>query len=210
MAGKRTDTIMSDDAFARLGLPRRAWLTAEEIRTAFQQAAAAAHPDASADEADRVARTGRFQEINEASALLTHPTTRLNHLLSLEYPVFTPDRAAVMDAALVALFSTVGSAVQAAAAWTRQRGTATTFLAKAALAPKEMIVQETLESAGAALRAEQEKLDAALRQFDATLIDNPGHRPPPETLSALASRAAFLSKWQAQLQAAWTSLFSAV
>ncbi len=91
----------------------------------------------------------------------------------------------------------------------RGREAATTFLAKAALAPQEMQVQEMLESAGAVLRAEQEKLDETLRQLDASLTDEPDPRPPAETLGTLASRAAFLGKWQAQLQAAWTSLFSA-
>lgn len=199
---------MVSDAFALLALPRRAWLSPDEVRAAFQQAAAAAHPDAAADEADRVARTERFQQLNEASALLTPVTSRLKHLLALEYPDFAPSRAATMDDALVSLFSTVGSAVQAAAAWAREREAATTFLAKAALAPREMRVQEILEAAGAQLRAEQEKLDCTLREIDAA-ADPATALPPAETLSALASRAAFLGKWQAQLQAAWTSLFSA-
>ena len=197
--------IMITDAFCLLGLPRRAWLTPDEVRAAFQQAAAAAHPDAAAGEADRVARTEFFQQLNEASALLTPVTARLKHLLALEYPDFVPDRAATMDDALVTLFSTIGTAVQAAAAWTRQRESAATFLAKAALAPRAMQVQETLESAGVVLRAEQETLDETLRQLDASLTAS---RLPAETLSALASRAAFLGKWQAQLQAAWSSMFS--
>jgi hypothetical protein len=197
---------MISDAFALLALPRRAWLSPDEVRAAFQQAAAAAHPDAAADEADRVARTELFQQLNEASALLTPVTSRLKHLLALEYPDFIPSRAATMDDALVSLFSTIGNAVQAAAAWAREREAATTFLAKAALAPREMRVQEILEAAGAQLRAEQEKLDRTLREIDA---DPATDFPPAEILSALASRAAFLGKWQAQLQAAWTSLFSA-
>ncbi len=200
---------MMTDAFSLLGLPRRAWLTPDEIRAAFQQAAAASHPDAAADETDRMARTERFQQLNEASALLTPVTSRLKHLLALEHPGFVPARAAMMDDALVSLFSTIGSAVQAAAAWTKLREAATTFLARAALAPQEMQVQETLEAAGAVLRAEQEKLDSTLRQLDASRTDLPAAAPPAEALGALASRAAFLGKWQAQLQAAWTSLFSA-
>lgn len=197
---------MMTDAFSLLGLPRRAWLTPEEIRAAFQQAAAAAHPDAAANEADRVARTEHFQQLNEASALLTPVTSRLKHLLALEYPGFVPARAAMMDNELVSLFSTIGSAVHAAATWTRQRESATTFLAKARLAPEEMQVQETLEAAGALLRAEQEKLDETLRQLDASPTAS---RPPAEIIGALASRAAFLGKWQTQLQAAWTLMFSA-
>lgn len=200
---------MIADAFALLDLPRQARLTPDGIRAAFQQAAAASHPDTAADEADRLCRTDRFQQLNEAAALLTPVTSRLNHLLTLEYPGFVPTRAVAMDDALVALFSTIGAAVQAAAAWTRQRESATTFLAKAALAPKEMEVQELLESAGAVLRAEQDKLDEMLRQLDAVLTDDPESRPTAAMLSGLASRASFLGKWQAQLQAAWTGMFTA-
>ncbi len=197
---------MTADAFLLLGLPRRAALTPEEIRAAFQQSAAACHPDAATDEADRAARTAHFTQLNEAAALLTATSSRLKHLLGLAHPDYTPPRAAPMDDALVTLFSTVGLAVQAAAEWTRQRQAATSFLAKAALAPREIAVQETLEAAGATLRVEQEKLDATLREWDATLAASP---PPAAPLSTLASRAAFLGKWQAQLQAAWAGMFSA-
>ncbi len=70
-------SIMIADAFSLLGVPRRAGLNSDEIRAAFQQAAAAAHPDAATDDADRVGRTERFQQLNEAAALLTPVASRL-------------------------------------------------------------------------------------------------------------------------------------
>ena len=200
---------MIADAFSLLGLPRCGALTPDEIRKAFQQAAAASHPDAALDEADRMARTERFQQLNEASSLLTPVHSRLKHLLTLEHPEYVPNRAATMDDALVSLFSTVGNAVQAAAAWTRQREQATTFLSKAALAPQEMKVQELLQAASAQLRAEQEKLDATLREPDTALTKNPEDVLPAAALSALASRSSFLWKWQTHIQAAWAGMFAA-
>ena len=196
---------MVADAFALLGLPRKAALNPDLVKAAFQKAAAATHPDAAADEADRVARTLQFQQLNEASALLTPAASRLKHLLGLEYAGFSPSRAAAMDEPLVALFTQVGAAVRAAAEWTRRRQAATTFLAKAALTASEMQVQEALEAAGRSVREAQEVLQSAMEKVDTA----PAGQDQAETLSALAQRAAFLEKWQAQLQAAWAALFGA-
>ncbi len=197
---------MVADAFALLELPRKAALDPELVKAAFQKAAAATHPDAAADEPDRVVRTILFQQLNEASALLTPAASRLKHLLGLEYAGFTPSRAAAMDEPLVSLFTQVGAAVRAAAEWTRRRQAATTFLARAALTASEMQVQETLEAAGRSVREAQDLLQSAMVEVDAARLEGQDHA---ETLSALAQRAAFLEKWQAQLQAAWAALFGA-
>jgi hypothetical protein len=197
------------DAFALLELPRRVALEADEVRLAFQKAAAACHPDGAADETERLVRTERFQQLNAASALLVPVASRLKHWLALEAPDFTAARAAVMDEELVALFSQVGDAVRAAAEWTKARQAATSFLAKAALTGREMQVQEALESAGAAVRAAQEKLLSGLAAVDAARESGDAAGHAPEVVSALAQRAVFFEKWQAQLQAAWAAVFSA-
>ena len=197
---------MVADAFALLELPRKAALNPDLVKAAFQKAAAATHPDAAADEADRVARTILFQQLNEASALLTPAASRLKHLLGLEYAGFSPSRAAAMDEPLVALFTQVGAGVREAAEWTRRRQAATTFLAKAALTAGEMQVQETLEAAGRSVREAQVLLQSAMVEVDAARLAG---EEQAETLSAFAQRAAFLEKWQAQLQAAWAALFGA-
>jgi curved DNA-binding protein CbpA len=198
--------LMVTDPFAILGLPRRAALDPAEIRDAFQKAAAASHPDAATDDADRAARTLRFQQISEAHATLTPIASRLKTLLALDFPNQPAPRAAVMDEALVALFTQVGSAVQLAAHWTRQRQAATTFLAKANLTTLEMEVQEALHTTGTSLRLAQETLTAALLPADQALLLG---EPATPLLHALAQRAAFLEKWQTQLQSAWSALFAA-
>ncbi len=111
-----------------------------------------------------------------------------------------------MDEPLVALFTEVGAAVRAAAEWTRRRQAATTFLARAALTASEMQVQEALEAAGRSVREAQEVLQSAMEEVDAARLAG---QAQAETLSALAQRAAFLEKWQAQLQSAWAALFGA-
>lgn len=194
------------DAFALLNLPRRACLAPDEVSAAFQKAAAASHPDGAPDEADRMDRTRRFQQINEARGLLMPVSARLKHLLSLEFPDYALPRAAVMDDALVRLFGQVGAAVQQAAEWTRQAGQATTFLAKASITRQGMAVQEGLEAAGVAVRAAQETLEASLREIDAAAG---GPEPVAELLGPLSQRAGFLEKWHAQIQSAWAAVFAA-
>ncbi|MES2705661.1 MAG: hypothetical protein V4726_03565 [Verrucomicrobiota bacterium] len=197
----------ADDDFARLGLPRRAALTAAEVRTAFQKAAAAAHPDHSADAVEKAARTDDFTKLNEASARLSATTTRLKHLLALEYPGHAGGgRSVVMDDALVSLFSQVGGAVQAAAQWAARQRAAATFLAKAALAGDEMLAREGLETAGEKLRAALDSQQAALMEMDRRRAEN---QDVADELAALGQRAAFLEKWQAQLQSAWAGMFGA-
>jgi len=73
---------MKTDAFALLGLPRRAALSAQEVREAFQKAAAAAHPDGAGDAGERARRTADFAALNEAQAILTSLPRRLRHLFA--------------------------------------------------------------------------------------------------------------------------------
>ncbi len=197
---------MITDAFAVLGLPRKAGLSAETVKAAFQQAAAASHPDAAGDEAERISRTEQFQKLNGAAAMLTPAASRLNHLLSLEYPDQPLSRQAAMSDRLVFLFTQVGEAVRAVEAWSKKRQAATGFLAKAALAADGIKCQEQLEQAGASLRGDQEILVRELCHFDESPPSAPGRAAH---LGSLARRAAFLEKWQAQVQSAWGSIFAA-
>lgn len=191
---------MKTDAFALLGLPRRAALNTQEVREAFQKAAAAMHPDGAGDGDDRARRTEQFAALNEAQAILTSLPQRLRHLLALEYP----DRAAartgvVMDSAMMQLFSTVAAAVQRAAAVQAKKQKAGSALTKAMLANEEMEARESLESAVQDVEAAREALESELA----------GGVRGAETLQSCAARAGFLEKWQAELRAAFAGFLAA-
>jgi curved DNA-binding protein CbpA len=189
---------MKTDAFALLGLPRSASLTEDEVRAAFQKAAAAAHPDSAADETERNARTAQFTALNEASATLTSLPRRLRHLLELEYPDTSAQKTgAPMDGAMMELFSNTAAAVQRAAAVQSQKQQAATALARAMLAKEEMQAQEELEAATLKVEAARAALEESLPALDGATA-----------LSAAAARAAFLEKWQAQLRAAFAGFFA--
>ncbi|MDB6071541.1 MAG: hypothetical protein JWL81_2712 [Verrucomicrobiales bacterium] len=193
------------DAYELLGLTRMAALDAGVVRDAFQRAAAACHPDGGGTEGEKGERTARFQELNAAAAILTGVGSRVRHLLALEAPGHVAERAASMDEKLVALFMEVGQAVRGAGEWAEARRKAETFLAKAGLAGRELEVREGLEGAGAAVKPAMEELESGLAAVDAM---EPGAAGRVEWLAALGQRAGFLEKWQAQLQGAWSLIFS--
>ena len=92
------------DAFALLGLPRRPWIEADEVRAAFHRLAATAHPDRSGTTAD-------FTEITRAYETLREPASRLRHFLALEQPDRFGD--AQMPDDILAWFPRVAAQVQA-------------------------------------------------------------------------------------------------
>ena len=191
---------MKTDAFALLGLPRCASVSAEEVRDAFQKAAAAVHPDAAENDEDRARRTEQFAVLNEAHAILTSLPRRLRHLLALQYPHTAAARTgAVMDSAMMELFSTVAATVQRAAAVQSKKQRAATALTKAMLAREEMEARESLESAVEKVEAAREALEAALAEDDADA----------ETLQSCAACAGFLEKWRTQLRVAFAGFIGA-
>ena len=192
--------MMKQDAFALLGLPRRAVLDAGEVRVAFQRCAAAVHPDGAGDDEERAGRTAQFAELNDAQAVLTSLPQRLRHLLALNFPDTAAARTgAVMDNTTMELFSAVATAVQQAAAVQAKKQKAATALAKAMLAGGEMAARESIESATRQVEAARTALEAELEECEGDA----------EKLRSCAARAGFLEKWQAQLRAAFAGFFDA-
>jgi curved DNA-binding protein CbpA len=191
---------MKTDAFALLGLPRRAVLNPDEVRAAFQKVAAAVHPDAAVDDEDRARRTAEFSALKEAQAILTSLPQRLRHLLALEYPDTSSARAGiVLDGAMMDLFSSVATAVQRAAAVQAKKQKAASALTKAMLAGEEMEARESLESAVQQVESARSALEAEL----------PIAAASAGALQSCAARAGFLEKWQAQLRVAFAGFLAA-
>ena len=198
---------MNMDAFAALGLPRRAALAISEIREAFQKAGALAHPDGASGDPDQADRTEAFTRLSEAHTLLSSVPRRLRHLLELTYPETAAAKTgAVMDGLMMDLFSTTGSAVQRAAAVQAKKQKASSALTKAMLAGEEMQAQENLEAATQKVEAAHAILEADLAAIDAAMAAG---KDAAAALQSAAARAGFLEKWQAQLRAAFAGFFAA-
>jgi curved DNA-binding protein CbpA len=195
---------MKADAFALLELPRRASLSVEEVRSAFQRKGAELHPDGAGNE-ERGQRTEDFTALNEAHAILGSLPRRLRHLLELEYPrVAAAKTGAVMDGEMMTLFSMVGGAVQLAASVQARKLKASTALSRAMLAGEEMQAQEKLEAATEQVETVRESLEAELMELDA-VRESGGDAAG--RLQSCAARAGFLEKWQAQLRGAFAGFF---
>jgi curved DNA-binding protein CbpA len=74
------------DYFTVLHLPRRPWLSADEVRGAFLSLSAPIHPDRVHNDGTeaKTAAQARFAALNAAWACLRDPKERLGHLLELE------------------------------------------------------------------------------------------------------------------------------
>ena len=194
------------DAFALLGLPRRAALDAEEVRAAFQKAGAAQHPD-HAETSEKADRAAGFTALNEAQAMLTSPPRRLRLLLELLDPETAAARTgAVMDGEMMDIFSLTGAAVQQAQSVLARKQQAASALARAMLAGEEMQAQEAIESALTRVESARDALRAVSEEIDATLTTG---GDASAALQSAAARAGFLEKWHQQLRNAFAAFFAA-
>jgi curved DNA-binding protein CbpA len=168
------------DAFALLGLPRRAALDESALQEAWRQAARAAHPDQPGGNANRAA------ELNAALDILKSPVSRLKHLLDLQAVAW---RAVPLDASLMHLFERLGPLLQ--------RGHAL-LTKKQAAATEEMALREALETLGVEIAEAWSALEAGLPELDTRLAA--GDSTAWTDLQACQARLAYLDKWRRQLR----------
>jgi curved DNA-binding protein CbpA len=179
------------DYFAILGVSRQASLSLDAARAAFQERGAAVHPDAAVDAAERDARAAEFQLVNEAYVVLSARPRRLKHLLELAGGQVA--KGAVLDESLMNVFTSVNQALQQADAFLAKSASATSALAKALLTTEALTTEDVLVNAAQVLVARQETLEALLARMDAEGLDL-------VQLQRAAQEAAFLEKWELQVQ----------
>ena len=175
------------DAFAEMGLPRSPAVDEDALARQFDTLSRARHPDAGGE-------TAAFARLAEARRLLSSTALRLRHLLELEHPEARLDGA--LSPALMDVFATLGPALQAAQDVERRRASASSALARALLAPQEMLARETLEHIAESLAQHLDAIVDASRSWDGTA----------QPLAAWAREAAFLEKWQSQVRHTLTRL----
>jgi len=186
------------DAFAILGLPRRAALDDEALRRAYAAKSRTAHPDCGGSE-EAAAQS------NAAYETLRAPDKRLKHLLELAAPESAnPWRTVPMDDAMMGMFSELGKALEASAAFVGRKSKAETALARALLANEEMRHRESLEHIGLDLENSRTRMEAMLPGLDAAM--QAGDPSVWKQLGLLQARFAYLAKWQAQIRERLLSL----
>lgn len=156
------------DFFAELGLPHRAWVGVEEVKTSHRARMAAAHPDKPGGDVPRAS------VLNEARRVLESPSGRLRHLLELHAPGFAPDQKPAPD---WELFSSTGEAVREAATVADQLTKSGSPIVRAGMLARARACEERLAGVGALLSQRRIQLVTKTRAvrvepFDAAEVFN--------------------------------------
>ncbi len=184
------------DYFAIMGLPRRAALSAETVRASFQEKGSHLHPDKAATPGERERLAGEFSILNEAQAVLSSPSRRLQHLAELLSG--EKQRGGVLPESVMGLFGRLSSALQAADALIAKREQAHTSLAKAVMAADTLREQESLEALSGEIRQQSDQALAGLQEVDTALEQQTAS--VVADLHSSAQVLAFLQRWEGQIQ----------
>ena len=158
------------DHFAALGLPRRAWLDPEGIKSRHHALIAAGHPDKPSGDAALAA------SLNAARSTLENPASRLRHLLELEAPGFTSQKKHEPD---WAAFARLSDAARCAAELNNHAPSSP--LARALHLDKTRKLAAELESLATLLAAKTAELESLTRE-----APPPSEDPAPAALLAEA------------------------
>jgi curved DNA-binding protein CbpA len=177
---------MVPDAFSLLDLPRRPWLDADLVRQAFQQKAAALHPDRNPQAA------AGFAALTRAHEVLREPGSRL-----LAYLGEAASPGAALSPELVALFPRIAAHREKAQRIEALRLAAGSRLGAALLTSELAGVMVEAKTLLEELDLHREALWAGIREIDARLDSL--ESDDTEALRGMAHRLAFVEKWRAQL-----------
>jgi curved DNA-binding protein CbpA len=181
------------DAFEVLGIEPLLSIDEDLLRQRYQQLSKTRHPDANGSEA-------AFRELNEAYELLRSPSARLRHWLAIGGVEGDPRGAIGGD--LLALFGTVGEALQHADGFLKRREAARTALSKALLEREATLRREQIQCA-------QAQVDGLIAQQIECFarIDSDGQQMAAEEAWTLSRNLQFLEKWRGQLRERFGALF---
>lgn len=177
------------DCFARLDLERRPFLEPEVVKGAFQERAAAAHPDGCGAPGE----IAEFAAVELAFRTLRDPKLRLQHLLDLEFPGARSSAAATVPADVAGMFTTASALAGRVDAFLGRRNAAGSAVARALLAGEQLVLREEVEGWLETLRQRETQLVDELRRADQywTLA---GERDAAKVLR-LHQSFAFLTRW---------------
>lgn len=170
------------DYFAVMGLPRAAWIDAEELKERFHRLSASRHPDAGGGSA------AGFAELNAAWQTLRDPVARLRHFLELT----APGSATVSPgppAELGDLFMEIAGLKHEVQQFSAARHKAGSPLARAILEPARL---ELVRRSSCIT----ERLSTLIVETEACLR---GGEDSPEVLCSVLAKMTFLRNWERHL-----------
>ena len=187
------------DYFALLNEPRRPWLEPEVLKEKFLALSAEVHPDRvhQASDADKLAATQRYTQLNAAYNCLREPRERLRHLLELELGQKPSDLTNVPND-LMDLFFSVGKLLREVDAFVAEKGRATSPLLQVQLFERGEEWIEKLNVVRQRVNSKREPLIEGLKRLSARRdVDSP---KPLERLLETWRWLSFYDRWLAQIQ----------
>jgi DnaJ-domain-containing protein 1 len=194
------------DNFALLDEPRRPWLDAAALKEKFLARSAQVHPDRvhQAPEAERIAASQRYAELNSAYNCLREPVERLRHLLELELgakpAAIHRAPAEIMDSSFE-----VGQLCREVDFFLVKNAAVTSPILKVAWFERAQEWSEKLKALGqginarrAGLLAELAAMNPAWESAQAAGVDRAGL--PLERLEEIYRRLSYLARWSEQIQ----------
>ncbi len=179
------------NAFGILGTGERLVFQEEELREAFREAGKRVHPDAGGAEGD-------FAALKEAMAIVSNPSRRLGHWLSLRGVQVEP-RGMIAER-LMDLFGKIGAVTQRAEGVIRKRETTLSALGKALLEPELQGCLEAVEEMIAEVNAMIDDECSVFPEWEQGAV------PDTEVASGKVRNLAFLEKWKAALKGCYARL----
>lgn len=192
------------DCFALLDEPRRPWLEPETLKSKFLALAAEAHPDKQrgASEAEKLAASRRYAELNAAHRCLAEPKLRLLHLLELELGA-KPGDVQQIPIALAGLFAEVAAVCRNTDEFLAEKGKVTSPLLQVQLFERAQERGERLRALQTRLAGPYDKLVEELKSLDALWISKSqtGERTALlNRLEELYRLFGYFNRWNSQVQ----------
>jgi hypothetical protein len=178
------------DFFAEFGLPRKAWLDAENVKSRHHALMAELHPDKASGDAERSSL------LNDGRRVLENHASRLRHLTKLIKPTFQPTQKPSPD---WDFFSRAGTTTLRSLETARKKTEATSPIAKAVLQREATDCLKELKFLDDDLKIRAEHLASRTRSADELAFE-------PAELWNLAEEWTFLDRCQTSVQEALTAL----
>jgi DnaJ-domain-containing protein 1 len=192
------------DYFALLNEPRRPWLEPETLKSKFLALAAEAHPDKQhgANEAEKLAASRRYAELNAACHCLAEPKLRLLHLLELELGA-KPGEVQQIPTALADLFADVATRCRNARDFLVEKGRVTSPMLQVQWFERAQEQVEGLRTLQTRLGRLYDQLVEELKSLDALWTS----KSPSAERTALLNRLeelyrlfGYFNRWNGQIQ----------
>lgn len=190
------------DYFALFDEPRRPWLDAGNLKEKFLALSGGLHPDRqhSAPEAERLAATRRFSELNAAYNCLRDPKDRIRHLLELERGP-KPGRIESVPPELMDYFAEVGGVCRNVDAFLAEKAKAPSAILKAQFFQRGLEWSDKINALLAKINDSTLALNTELRQMNSSWAPVKDLKDLPlDRLEDIHRLLVYFGRWTSQLQ----------